>query len=162
MFINTCRVTTIDTYISLYVLLSAFAASKLDIRLAGSSSAMMGRVEVNYNSGGWGTICDDLWSINDGDVACRMLGFKSAHNVSSRASFGEGTGTIWLDDVFCKGNEGSLLDCSHSGIRVHNCKHSEDSSVACSSEFPYLLVYPQAFGSLRHQNSVACINNLFY
>ncbi len=117
--------------------LSTFAASRLDIRLAGSSNnPMVGRVEVNYNNGGWGTICDDRWSILDGDVACKMLGYKSAHNVSSRAHFGEGTGTIWLDDVFCIGNEESLLDCSHSGLRVHNCKHSEDSSVACSSEFP--------------------------
>ncbi|XP_064385063.1 deleted in malignant brain tumors 1 protein-like isoform X2 [Halichondria panicea] len=107
--------------------------SRLDIRLAGSSNPMVGRVEVNYNNGGWGTICDDRWSILDGDVACKMLGHKSAHNVSSRAHFGEGTGTIWLDDVFCNGDEESLLDCSHSGLRVHNCKHSEDSSVACSN-----------------------------
>ena len=97
-------------------------------------NATAGRVEVNYNGQGWGTVCDDLWRVQDGDVACRMLGFQSAQSAPKRAFFGEGNGTIWLDDVLCFGNESSLLDCSHSGFKVHNCQHSEDASVVCSSK----------------------------
>ena len=116
--------------------LFAPAAPTLEIRLAGSDrqSAMEGRVEVNYNSGGWGTICDDLWGIEDADVACRMLNYKSASSFTKRASFGEGSGIIWLDNVACKGDESSLLLCSHFGIAKHNCRHSEDAGVVCSSE----------------------------
>ena len=49
----------------------------------------------------------------------------------SFAFFGEGTGPIWLDNVFCTGLESQLLDCPHNGIGFHNCRHSDDASVNC-------------------------------
>ena len=48
-----------------------------------------------------------------------------------RARFGAGSGPILLDDIQCTGNETSLLQCSHGGIRNHNCVHHEDASVSC-------------------------------
>ena len=49
-----------------------------------------------------------------------------------RAFYGQGTGAIFLDDVFCTGAESSLWECSHSGIGVvYNCGHGEDASVIC-------------------------------
>ena len=44
-----------------------------ELRLVGGTYNS-GRVEI-CDSGAWGTICDDFWSQNDGDVACRQLGF---------------------------------------------------------------------------------------
>jgi len=44
--------------------------------------------------------------------------------------YGAGTGEIWLDDVDCGGDEGSLDQCGHS--RYSNCRHSEDVSIACT------------------------------
>ena len=70
---------------------------------------------MNYNGQGWGTVCDDLWSLTDAMVACKMLGFQSAVNYTLEASYGAGSGTIWLDSVLCTGSETSLLQCSHSG-----------------------------------------------
>ena len=40
-----------------------------------------------------------------------------------------------LDDVRCSGSERELADCSHRGWFVHNCGHSKDVGVSCSSEF---------------------------
>ncbi len=43
--------------------------------------------------------------------------------------FGSGGGSIFLDDVVCKGNEANLLQCSHR--QQHNCQESDVVGVIC-------------------------------
>ncbi|NXQ49997.1 DMBT1 protein, partial [Catharus fuscescens] len=90
-----------------------------------------GRVEISY-SGGRGTVCDDSWDLQDAQVVCRELGCGSAVAATSNAFFGEGSGSIYLDDVNCTGSEASLLQCANNGWGVHNCGHKEDAGVVCS------------------------------
>ncbi len=45
-----------------------------DIRLMDGQTVREGRVEICIE-GLWGTICDDYWDVNDGEVVCRKLGF---------------------------------------------------------------------------------------
>ncbi len=45
-----------------------------DIRLQGGTNEREGRIEI-CNDETWGTVCDRLFTIPDGDVACRQLGF---------------------------------------------------------------------------------------
>ena len=47
------------------------------------------------------------------------------------ATFGGGSGPIYLDNVICQGDESSLLECQRNPIGEHNCDHSEDAGVRC-------------------------------
>ena len=47
--------------------------------------------------------------------------------------FTNGVGQIWLDDVACVGTEARLIDCPARTIGTHNCVHSEDVGVRCTT-----------------------------
>ena len=99
------------------------------VRLVGGDGRS-GRLEV-YHRGAWGTVCDDDFDEADARVVCRQLGF-GAGRVGAQGLFGAGTGTIWLDDVACVGDEATLLECpTGSPIGTHNCNHQEDVVVVC-------------------------------
>ncbi|XP_011408442.2 PREDICTED: deleted in malignant brain tumors 1 protein-like, partial [Amphimedon queenslandica] len=99
------------------------------VRLVGGSSNLEGRVEVCRN-GSWGTVCDDAWGTNDATVVCRQLGYSVTGTAYSNAYFGQGTGSIVMDNVACTGSESYLTNCSHT--TNHNCRHSEDAGVSCA------------------------------
>ena len=100
-----------------------------EVELVGGSDEFEGRVEVCID-GVWGTVCDDFWSYHDAQVVCRQLGYPhtGAHALPF-ASFGAGSGPIHLDDLFCTGDEDSLVNCSRTVH--HNCFHNEDAGVRC-------------------------------
>ena len=109
-----------------------FSEKSIALRLRGPSTGNgTGRVEVFYR-GEWGTICDDYWSINDANVACRELGYAFAVRSLQGSQTPDGTGRIWLDNMYCTGSERSLADCSHGGWGYHDCGHYEDAGVECS------------------------------
>ncbi|XP_074870232.1 scavenger receptor cysteine-rich domain-containing group B protein [Carettochelys insculpta] len=100
------------------------------LRLVNGSHRCEGRVELFYLSQ-WGTVCDDAWDLRDVKVVCRQLGCGGARAAWGEAHYGQGTGYIFLDNLKCKGDEPSLLRCSHIRWNVHNCDHSEDAGALC-------------------------------
>lgn len=49
----------------------------------------------------------------------------------SRAFFGQGAGSIVLDQVACTGTETRLFTCRHNALGIHDCTHAEDAGVIC-------------------------------
>lgn len=56
-------------------------------------------------------------------------GFSSRHPVFWTGQ--AGTGSIWMDDLDCNGEEIDLSGCAFSGWSYNDCSHTEDISVNC-------------------------------
>lgn len=123
-----------------------------------------GRVEICFN-GHWGTICDDRWGKDDATVICNQLNFTDGGErhrervfVSatfftfpsvllssvavglSGSFFGPGSGPIFLDNADCSpDNHSNIIECfaTEEVVGEHNCDHTEDASVICSSTFDH-------------------------
>ena len=100
------------------------------IRLVGGNSSNEGTVELCMENE-WGTVCDDLFDINDANVVCRQLGYPGAIQYHRSAYYGQGSGPIWLDNVYCEGTEASIYNCTHPGFGNHDCRHWDDVGVEC-------------------------------
>jgi len=103
--------------------------------LVGGKTEFEGRVEVKCDEE-WGTVCDDRWDDNDARVVCRQLGFHGdeydAHALS-HARFGQGSGGILLDNVYCTGSEWNIGLCWHNPWGESSCDHTQDASVVCAT-----------------------------
>uniref|UniRef100_A0A8C4M2Z8 SRCR domain-containing protein n=1 Tax=Equus asinus TaxID=9793 RepID=A0A8C4M2Z8_EQUAS len=117
-----------------------------ELQLVGSSSQCSGRVEV-LHQGTWGTVCDDLWDLNEAEVVCRQLGCGRAVSALGKAYFGPGSGDIFLDNLQCSGVERYLGQCAHSGWSEHNCGHHEDAGVIC-------IFSPLSYCNLKTQSTI--------
>ena len=66
--------------------------------------------------------------------ADRCSYIESTDKEKHSAYYGQGSGSIWLDNVQCDGTEEELLDCTALPIGAHNCRHGEDVGVVCSGK----------------------------
>ena len=105
------------------------AVAEGEVRLVDGSAPHEGRLEV-YHDGEWGSVCDDRFTADDAAVVCRQLGYTSGE-ARTQATFGQGTGSVWMDDVQCTGTESLLTTCSFKGWGIHNCRNSEAVGVSC-------------------------------
>ncbi|CAG9862414.1 unnamed protein product [Phyllotreta striolata] len=107
------------------------------IALAGSQQKHEGRVEVTA-FGSTGYICDDGFGIQDANVICIELGFElGAAEIKGQSQFAkdlhESSTLYMIDDLNCRGNESSIIDCEFPGWGVHNCRDQEIAGVVCKT-----------------------------
>lgn len=93
-----------------------------------------GRVEIFHNRV-WGTVSDNGWDMVDAAVVCEERGCgKPITLYSNAATFGAGTGQIWMDNLACTGHEASVEDCAFGGWGVVTGTHADDAGVACAGK----------------------------
>ena len=95
-----------------------------------SSVPRAGRVELSY-VGVWGTINGVNWTLQDGLVICRQLGYSSILAAPAFGAFGPGAGPTWLSNVQCLGNESMVSECKHGGWSSLYPVHDTDAAVVC-------------------------------
>ena len=115
------------------------------MRLVNGNTNNEGRVEVMYDeTRGWGTVCDSNWGTQEAVVVCRQLGFpfSTAQGIgnpdpsTSEPFFGQGSGSVWLNNIRCTGSELHLDDCMHDGWGSNgNCDHNNDAGIICNGMY---------------------------
>ncbi|XP_043935787.1 deleted in malignant brain tumors 1 protein-like [Protopterus annectens] len=103
---------------------------EVELRLVNGPHSCAGRVQI-YHGNDWHTVCYDGWGMEEAEVVCRYLGCGSAVSTQWTTQYGEGTGSIMLDDVNCAGSELSLKQCPSSGWKLHNCASWQVAGVHC-------------------------------
>ena len=51
------------------------------------------------------------------------------------------TFTVILDEVQCRGDETSLIECQHPETGRHNCGSSEAAGVVCRGNYLVIIIY---------------------
>lgn len=100
------------------------------VRLVGGRTRAEGNVEI-FHVGHWGSICDDEWDIREAHIVCRSLGFKGVVRAAHNSEYGRGRRLIWMDNLYCTGNEGRLEECQFDGWGIHDCTSGESAGVVC-------------------------------
>ena len=89
-------------------------------------------VQIYYRNT-WGWVCDQQWDHKDADVVCRELGFEKAFAFHVDMSDNNDSGTWWLNNVRCIGNEPSIFSCLHDGLKEHSCESNKKATVVCTA-----------------------------
>ena len=103
-----------------------------DARLENGSRHNEGQVEL-YVDGQWKGLCVNDRTLQNGNVACRQLGYGTADGILVSSEFGTPSSPRNTLDVACFGNETSLTDCPVRDRASSNCTHSSQAlAVKCS------------------------------
>lgn len=103
------------------------------VRLVDGPNTYSGRIEVCIG-GQWGTICDDEWDTIDARTVCRQMGLPyDGAEARLGATFGQGTESIAMSNVYCMDNSTAISMCQFRTGSDLNCGHHEDAGVICQS-----------------------------
>ena len=126
-------------------------AAAQSVELLGGSDGHEGTVRL-YKSEDkrWGAVCDDLWSLEEAHVICRMMSFPRALVAWKYSHFGPIDDDILYDDVQCEGKEDDIGLCAKSLPWVHDCDRFEHAGVTCAKGKGFLAIAPPKIDPSRY------------
>ncbi|MPC91060.1 Lysyl oxidase 3 [Portunus trituberculatus] len=107
----------ITAHLNIEPLFQHSVEGKVKLRLQGGRTEFEGRVEVQLaGSEEWGLLCGDGWSLLEGMVVCRQLGYGYAQGALSTGFFGGNKSDIIISGMKCTGNEKLIEQCLHDAV----------------------------------------------
>ena len=128
-----------------------------EVRLVGSGYTDRGTIEV-FHAGQWGSICDDSFDKNDGDVICRMLGFNSSRYLKQIVLAQLSRSFMWAFPIEIFGYP-SLSITSH--ILVFFSRTIESISFKLGTKHPWRKRRASPFSLISKERSVDSQHILF-
>lgn len=95
------------------------------------SDRWYGKLEINYDNE-WGRVCNNNWDDNDASVVCKQLGYVDGRVEREHVDASQSPGYVRMDNVDCKGDERSVLECKHSGYWKPEKPQCNDAAVRCN------------------------------
>ncbi|XP_033124328.1 uncharacterized protein LOC117122741 [Anneissia japonica] len=92
-----------------------------------------GNIIVRQN-GTWGYVCNEIWTQENANVACKQLGYTASESIGSVPVFEKLTGLYYpviMNDINCDGTETRLDQCAWSEATNHSC---HPVSLRCKSD----------------------------
>ena len=106
-----------------------------DVQLAESTTNTLentttGTLKICINNA-WGGVChDDLFGIDDAQVACQQAGGYERQVVGDILSIAS-TGPMFLSELDCEGDEQTLLDCQRHASLGSECASNDNVVITC-------------------------------
>ncbi|XP_053376387.1 uncharacterized protein LOC123533517 isoform X2 [Mercenaria mercenaria] len=97
-------------------------------RLTDGTGVFDGRAEIKVNDT-WGTICDNNFNILAADLFCKQFGLRAVQYFTG-AEYGEGSGPIYIDQIFCQLYNQDFSNCKY--LYLNSCTHEMDISLVCN------------------------------
>ena len=121
------------------------------VRLVNGSTEQEGRIEVCVN-GVWGSICDQGWDTDDGDVVCQQLGYtrqgpiiinpnyyyyyyclyQTEPTIFNNSYYGDGNYPIVYSNINCRGWENAITDCNKDNYLEYTCPSGHVAGLRCN------------------------------
>ncbi|XP_039592569.1 T-cell differentiation antigen CD6-like isoform X2 [Polypterus senegalus] len=110
------------------------------LRLTGGLDRCSGIIEIHRN-GTWGTVCNNGWGNDEGNIVCQQLGCGSSRTWKINHSVTHHPTHLWY--YSCVDKHSSLWDCREYFNNTFLCFDSKPAAAECNSSLGFNMTMPK-------------------